>query len=61
MAPAILGRVRETPDLFAREIVARLVEREVETSQASVARLPARHGVTRKKGRGSPPSRSART
>jgi transposase len=60
-AETILGWVRETPDLFLREIVARLVEREVETSQASVARLLARHGVTRKKRRWSPPSRPGTT
>jgi transposase len=50
-AGTILGRVRKTPDPFLREIVARLAEREVETSQSSVARLLARHGVTRKKRR----------
>jgi transposase len=60
-AETILGWVRETPDMFLREIVARLIEREVETSQASVARLLARHGVTRKKRRWSPPSGLART
>jgi transposase len=60
-AETILGWIRESPDLFLREIVARLGEREVETSQASAARLLARHGVTRKKRPWSPPSRPART
>ena len=60
-AGTILAWVRETPDLFLREIVARLAEREVSASQSSVARLLARHGVTRKKRRWSPPSRPVRT
>jgi transposase len=60
-AETILGWVRETPDLFLREIVARLAAQEVATSQSGVARLLARHGGTRKKRRWSPPSRPART
>lgn len=60
-AATILGWVAETPDLFLREIVARLRARGVAVSEGAVARLLARHGVTRKKRRSSPPSRIART
>lgn len=50
-AALILGWVKERPDLFLREIVKRLDEQEVTTSETAVARLLARHGVTRKKRR----------
>jgi transposase len=50
-AEAILSWVRESPDVFLREIVAQLAARDVTVSQSSVARLLARHGVTRKKRR----------
>ena len=48
-APMILGWLEDTPDLFLREIVSRLADAGVETSAMSVARLLARHGITRKK------------
>ncbi len=60
-AATILGWVAQTPDLFLREIVARLAAREIDVSEGAVARLLARHGVTRKKRRSSPPSRTAKT
>ena len=48
-APKILGWLEETPDLFLSEIVARLADEGIATSGSSVARLLARHGITRKK------------
>ena len=48
-ASKILGWVRQAPDLFLGEIVARLAADGVETSVSSVARLLARHGITPKK------------
>lgn len=60
-APDILGWLEEKPDLFLREIVSRLADAGVETSAMSVARLLARHGVTRKKRLWLLPSRRART
>jgi transposase len=57
-AALILDWVKEKPDLFLREIVGKLAERKVETSQRAVARLLARHGITRKK---RPSSRQNRT
>ena len=60
-APMILGWLEDTPDLFLREIVSRLADAGVETSAMSVARLLARHGITRKKRRWLRPSRRAKT
>jgi transposase len=59
-APTILGWLEETPDLFLGEIVARLADEGVATSGSSVARLLARHGITRKKRLWLLPSRPAR-
>jgi len=60
-APLILGWLKEAPDLFLREIVSRLADAGVATSTMSVARLLARHGITRKKRLWSLPSRCVRT
>ncbi|MFU8778831.1 MAG: helix-turn-helix domain-containing protein [Roseovarius sp.] len=60
-APEILGWLEEKPDLFLREIVSRLVDAGVETSAMSVARLLARHRITRKKRPWSRQNRPART
>jgi len=59
-AAEILGWLEGKPDLFLREIVLRLADAGVETSAMSVARLLARHGVTRKKRLWLLPSRRAR-
>jgi transposase len=48
-AAEILGWLEDQPDLFLREIVSRLADAGVGTSAMSVARLLARHGITRKK------------
>ena len=48
-APKILGWLKETPDLYLGEIVARLACAGIATSGSSVSRLLARHGITRKK------------
>jgi len=48
-ASKILGWLEETPDLYLGEIVARLADAGIATSGSSVARLLARHGITRKK------------
>lgn len=50
-APLILTMVRERPDIFLREIVAELADKEISTSIDAVRRLLARHGITRKKRR----------
>lgn len=59
-APKILGWLEGKPDLFLGEIVARLVAEGVACSVSSIARLLARHGITRKKRLSSRPSRRAR-
>lgn len=60
-AAEILGWLEENPDLLLREIVSRLADAGVETSAMSVARLLARHGITRKKRLWLLPSRGAKT
>jgi transposase len=59
-AAEILGWLEDEPDLFLREIVSRLADAGVGTSAMSVARLLARHGITRKKRLWSRRSRHAR-
>lgn len=59
-ASEILGWLDEEPDLFLSEIVARLAANGIETSVSSIARLLARHGITRKKRLWLLPSRRAR-
>lgn len=60
-AATILGWVAETPDLFLSEIVERLASEGIESSESGIARLLARHGVTRKKRPSSPRNRRERT
>ena len=48
-AAGILARIEEKSDIFLREIVAELARKDVTTSEASIRRLLARHGITRKK------------
>ena len=57
----ILATLRRTPAIFLRELRDQLAERGFETSTSSLGRLFSRHGISRKKGRRSPPSRSAQT
>ena len=60
-APLILKTCEERPQIFLRELRDLLVERGVPTSTSALSRFFARHAITRKKGRSTPPSRSART
>ena len=48
-ATGILAQIEEKSDIFLREIVAELSRKAVTTSEASIRRLFARHGITRKK------------
>jgi transposase len=49
------------PGIFLRELRDRLAEKGVQTSTSGLSRFFKRQGITRKKGRRTPPSRSART
>ncbi len=57
----ILAACCRKPALFLRELRDQLGARGVQASTSSLWRFLARHGITRKKGRYSPPSRTART
>lgn len=48
-AAGILTLIEQQSDIFLREIVAELAMRGVIASEASIRRLLARHGITRKK------------
>lgn len=60
-ARVILAECRKHPALFLRELRDRLARRGVRASMSSLLRFSARHGISRKKGRSTPPSRTART
>lgn len=59
-AALILRIYEEHPLSFLRELRAKLSERGVRASTSSLARFFARHGITRKKGLSTRPSRSGR-
>jgi transposase len=56
----ILQTYEEHPQFFLRELRDRLLERGVRASTSSLSRFFARHGITRKKGLSTRPSRSGR-
>ena len=57
----ILATLRREPALFLRELRDHLAQRGVQASTSSLSRFFARHGISRKKGTCTPPSRSGRT
>ena len=57
----ILATCRHKPALFLRELRDDLARRGVQASTSGLSRFLARHGITRKKGRCSPPSSIGRT
>ena len=59
-ADKIKGWLSEAPDLFLREIQARLAQLDVQTSTSAIDRLLARHGVSFKKRLLSQQSKAAR-
>lgn len=59
-APVLLDHVAQTPDLTLSELKGRLSRRGVKTSLSAIARLLARHGLTYKKRRRMPRSRTSR-
>ena len=60
-AALILQTYEGRPDIFLRELHDQLRERGIMTSLSGLSRFFARHGITRKKGRSTRPSRSERT
>ena len=60
-AGLILAICRRRPAIFLRELHDRLAERGVQTSTSGLSRFFARHGISRKKGQRSRPSRTGRT
>jgi transposase len=60
-AMTVLGWLKDTPDLFLNEIVARLADEGIESSGSGIARLLQRHRVTRKKRPSSRRNRRERT
>lgn len=60
-ARLILATCRRRPALFLRELRDQLAERGVQTSTSGLSRFFARHGISRKKGICTPPSRTGRT
>jgi transposase len=60
-ADLILTTYQAEPQIFLHELRDRLAEHGVQTSTSSLSRFFARHGITRKKGPRTPPSRSGRT
>ena len=60
-AALILATSEQEPRLFLRELRDRLAEQGVQTSTSGLSRFFARHRITRKKGRCTQLSRSART
>jgi transposase len=59
-ADLILATCEQAPRIFLRELRDRLAEQGVQTSTSGLWRFFARHGITRKKGQRTQPSRSAR-
>lgn len=60
-ARLILAAYKRQPTLFLRELRDHLAGCGVLTSTSGLSRFFARHGITRKKGRCTPPSRTGRT
>ena len=60
-AALILATCQRQPTIFLRELRDQLAERGLQASTSSLSRFFARHGITRKKGRRLPPSRTGRT
>ena len=60
-ASLILKTCEQQPQIFLRELRDLLGERGVQTSTSGLSRFFARHGITRKKGRFTPPSKTGRT
>ena len=60
-APVILAACRRKPALFLRELRDNLAQRGVQTSTSGLFRLLARHGISRKKGICTQPSRTGGT
>lgn len=60
-AALILTTCEARPQLYLRELRDLLREHGVQTSTSGLARFFIRHGITRKKGRSTRPSRSGRT
>ena len=60
-AALILKTCEARPQVFLRELRDLLQEHGVQTSISGLARFFVRHGITRKKGRSTRPSRNART
>jgi transposase len=59
-AVLILKAYEARPEIFLRELRDRLQEHGIETSLSGLSRFFARHGITRKKGRSTRPSRTGR-
>lgn len=60
-ADAILRHYEERPTIFLSELRAVLAERGIATSESGLCRFFKRHGITRKKTRRMPPSRTVPT
>ena len=60
-ARPILAACRRRPAIFLRELRDHLARRGLQTSTSSLSRFLARHGISRKKGTCTQPSRTGRT
>ncbi len=60
-ADLILTTYEQRPEIFLRELREELARQGIQTSTSSLSRFFARHGITRKKGQRTQPSRSERT
>ncbi|SEG64470.1 Transposase [Methylobacterium sp. 190mf] len=60
-AGLILTLYEAQPGIYLHELLAALAERGVCVSQSSLSRFFKRHGISRKKARGTRPSRTGRT
>ncbi len=60
-ADLILTTYEQRPEIFLRELREELAGQGVQTSTSGLSRFFARHGITRKKGQRTQPSRSERT
>ena len=60
-ARLILATCQRQPTMFLRELRDKMAEHGLRTSTSGLSRFFARHGITRKRGRCMPPSRTGRT
>ena len=60
-AGLILATYKRQPTIFLRELRDQVAGHGLPTSTSGLSRFFARHGITRKKGRCTPPSRTGRT